>query len=87
MIFLYLIHFWYLAGWFRTDLSIKLLLADEQGSTFWIIGLLFVVLLVILLISIINSRKQTATNKRLLHLLEQRHQLINNQKNDLERNL
>jgi signal transduction histidine kinase/ActR/RegA family two-component response regulator len=87
MIFLYLIHFWYLAGWFRTDLSIKLLLVDEQGSTFWIIGLLLVVLLVILLFAIVNSRKQTATNKRLLHLLEQRHQLIDNQKKDLEHNL
>jgi len=87
MVFLNLIYFWYLAGWFRTDLIIKLLVAEEQGSTFWIIGLLFVVLLIILLFSIVNSRKQTATNKRLLHLLEQRHQLIDNQKKDLEHNL
>jgi len=42
---------------------------------------------IVIVFSVVNFRKQSSLNKRLLHILEQRHQLIDEQKNDLEQNL
>ncbi len=69
------------------DLVLLLNLIENVELTYWIIGVLSIFLLSGIIFSVITFRKQTALNKRLLHLLEQRHQLIDEQKNDLERNL
>lgn len=69
------------------DLVLFLNLIEGVGISYWIIGLLSIFLLSGIIFSVITFSRQTALNKRLLHLLEQRHQLIDEQKNNLERNL
>ena len=79
--------YWLLINWLKTDLLVSLVILESVDLNIWIIGLLSVILLVVIIFSILNFRKQNASNRRLLHLLEQRHQLIDEQKSDLERNL
>jgi len=79
--------YWLLINWLKTDLLVSLVILESVDLNIWIIGLLSVILLVVIIFSILNFRKQNASNRRLLQLLAQRPQLIDEQKSDLERNL
>ena len=88
MALLTLLIFWKTGVLSGNFLPASMLFSDAIDQSAWIfIVLLVVILAVVVVFSVINYRRQNATNRRLLHLLEQRHQLIDKQKSDLEQNL
>ncbi len=78
---------WLLFVSITVDLVLLLNLIASVDISYWIIGFLSLFLVIVIVFSVVNFRKQSSLNKRLLHILEQRHQLIDEQKNDLEQNL
>ena len=75
-----------------TSLHKALLIDLLQPSTNELFSPLIFILLLVVIVALFafiikNVRQQGKQNKRLLHLLEDRHKLIDSQKHDLERNL